>query len=150
MNYAEARKLSDGSGWHFTVQNDDRIWTHQCCRDPGPPATEEDAEKYGYEVGEPTLGKAHAPHATREEAEDCYRQWCLAKVEETLAFSDDVFPNWHGCEAVVEEKRCDTPTKGGARYNADHWPEHVPLCADHRTKEAVLAQVKVGTRSAYS
>jgi len=41
MNYMEARKLSDGSGWHMTIRNDDRIWTHSCCRTQVP-ATEED------------------------------------------------------------------------------------------------------------
>src|SRR3954470_8293171 len=109
MNYAEARQLSDGSGWHFTVMNDSRIWTAPCCRSPGPPATEEDMEKYGYKLGEPTIGKAHDPHPTQQEAEDCFKQWRLRQPVSL----DAKFGNWAGCEAVVDGlgertyKRCD-------------------------------------------
>lgn len=158
MNYQEARKLEDGSGWHMTVRNDDRIWTHSCCRDPGPPATDEDVEKYGYKLGEPTLGKPHAPHATREEAEDCYHEWRLRQIRETVEFSDEVFGDWQGCKAPGAHSRyhgedravCDTPTKGGARYRDDHHPEHVALCPDHRSIDVVLALVQRSTGSIYS
>ncbi len=127
MNYAEARQLSDGGGWHYTVRNDDRIWTHQCCLDPGPPATQDDVEKYGYQLGEPTLGKPHAPHATREEAEECYHAWRLRRIEETLAFSDEMFGDWTGCRALLDPERvaavasCATPA-----YHETH--RYCPSC----------------------
>lgn len=59
MNYYEARRLKDGSGWHFTGMNDGRIWPEGYCRD-------------------------HAAHGTREEAEECFRAYLLdGQQEET-------------------------------------------------------------------
>jgi hypothetical protein len=163
-----ARELSDGGGWHFTVKNDDRIWTHECCRDPGPPATEEDAERYGYTVGEPTLGKPHAPHATQEEAEACLQEWRLRQAAD---WDESAWSNWQGCEAPVdppdaetaariaacetpafhethrycpscpwtETQRCDQPTKKAACFRDVGGPVHVSLCDQHLTTETVVA-----------
>lgn len=59
MNYHEARKLKDKSGWHFTCMNDGHIWPEGYCRD-------------------------HDPHPTRQEAQECFRRYLLdGQCEET-------------------------------------------------------------------
>ena len=135
MNYAQARKLEDGSGWRFTVRNDDDIWTHECCRDPGPPATEE--SMYGYLPGELTLGEPHAPHATKEEAEDCYNRWRRNPDHIRL---DGGFGGWTGCEI------CDAPTKKAAVIRS----KYVALCEEHLTIEIALSTIKDITSVIYS
>lgn len=167
MNYAGARSLQDGAGWHYTVQNDGRTWAHVCCRDTRP-ATEEDVKEWPYgdlKVGDPLPGEPHAPHATKEEAEECYHEWRLRRVRETMEFGDDVFSSWEGCRAVVggaadfegddpDRERtmslCDAPTKGGARYRDDPWPDQVPLCEEHRSPEIVLSLVRRVSSQSYS
>src|ERR1041384_8439940 len=62
MNYHEARKLKDGSGWHFTCMNDDQIWPEGYCQD-------------------------HEAHETREEAEECFLRWLLDDISEE-SYSD--------------------------------------------------------------
>jgi hypothetical protein len=52
MNYYEARKLKDGSGWHWTGMNDSQIFPAGNCHE-------------------------HAAHETREEAERCFRRYLL-------------------------------------------------------------------------
>jgi hypothetical protein len=160
MNYMEARELSDHSGWRMTIRNDDRIWTHSCCREQVP-ATQEDVDRNAWmqmdwpKLGELIDGEPHPAHATREEAEECYHQWRLRKIEDSLEFDDAVFGDWQGCQAILEDQgekspRCDKPTKGGARYRDDHHPEQIALCPDHRDSERVLGQVGRVTSSWYS
>jgi hypothetical protein len=185
MNYAEARQLSSGNGWHFTVKNDDRIWTHECCRTTVP-ATEKDVADTEWiyhgklKVGDPISGPPHKPHGTRAEAGQCYHDWRMRKIRESVEFDDAVFGSWQGCIAIVgsnpeidncptpmyhethrycpscpwtedyEGEVCDQPTKGGARYRDDHSPEAVALCPEHRSVEVVLAQARVVTGSIYS
>jgi hypothetical protein len=132
MNYAQARPLEDASGWHFTVRNDDRIWPHPCCREPGPPATPDDVSKYGYELGAPTLGKAHAAHPTREEAEACLHRW---RLEQAGAWRETEWSNWTGCEV------CDEPTKKAATYRDVGGQHSISLCDEHRNAEQVRAYV---------
>jgi hypothetical protein len=129
VNYAEARQIEGGGGWHFTVRNDDRIWTHECCRDPGPPATPEDVERFGYRLGDPTLGKAHTPHATREEAEQCLHDW---RVRQAQAWEESDWSNWQGCEAGVDVPELDDETKAAIdacpsqAYHSTH--RYCPSC----------------------
>lgn len=130
MNYAEARRLSDGSGWHFTVRNDSNIWTHQCCCGEGPPATEEDVIKYGYRLGEPTLGPPHAPHATKEEADACCEAWQMRQAD---AWQESNFGDWGGCEY----EGCDNPTKHGANWRGLGGRVYVRLCDEHLNDDGV-------------
>lgn len=58
MNYYEARQRSDGSGWHYTCENDGQIWPVGYCRD-------------------------HEPHPTAQEAKDCFRQYLLDDISDT-------------------------------------------------------------------
>lgn len=162
MNYQEARKLSDGSGWHMTIRNDDRIWTHSCCREQVP-ATEDDVARLDWiyhgslKVGDLIDGDPHEPHATREGAEQHYHAWRLRRIEETLEFDDAISGDWTGCEAQIQIAdrpegftKCDKPTKGGARYRDDHHPETLALCPDHRDQEIVLGLIGRVTSSIYS
>jgi hypothetical protein len=169
VNYAQARSLADKSGWHYTVQNDGRVWTHSCCRTQVPATAEQVAElEWIYhgslKVGDLIDGPPHAPHATKEEAEECYHQWRLRRVAESIEFADDVFGEWQGCRAVegapdfegdepgreVTLSYCDAPSKGGARYRDDHHPEVLALCERHREAKHVLARIGRVTSSAYS
>lgn len=52
MNYYAARPRADGSGFHYTVRNDDRIWAVGYCAE-------------------------HPPHATAEGAQECFRRYLL-------------------------------------------------------------------------
>lgn len=53
MNYYEPREIQrDGTGWHYTCRNDNRIWAVGYCRD-------------------------HEGHTTPEEAIACYRLYQL-------------------------------------------------------------------------
>ena len=63
MNYYEARQTKDGTGWHFTCQNDADVWAVGNCRE-------------------------HPPHATREEAEQCYKASVLENLELGLLRDD--------------------------------------------------------------
>lgn len=147
MNYAEARKLEDGSGWHFTVRNDDRIWTHECCREEVV-AGLDDVERYR-ELGltltteDRIPGPPHAPHATREEAEACFNAW--RRDPEGVKLNAHMLADWTGC--VV----CDAPTKSLATHN-DIGRSYVgtALCDEHMTVENVLAQIKDITQVIYS
>lgn len=99
MNYYEARKLENGSGWHYTCRNDDRIWPVGYCAD-------------------------HEPHATAEEANDCFRRYLLDEI------SEESYEDWTGCEV------CDAPTKKGLTTRRPHGTGHA-LCDEHRTNEQV-------------
>jgi hypothetical protein len=57
VNYYEARKLKDGSGWHFTGMHNGQIWREGDCRN-------------------------HEPHATCKEAEECFHSYLLAGQKE--------------------------------------------------------------------
>lgn len=127
MNYGEARQRSDKSGWAFTIQNDDDIWTAPCCR-----TEEKDAEGY----------RAHK-HATREEAEACFNAW--RRDPQGIKLNDWEYGDWTSCEV------CGDPTKAAATHN-DLGGRYrgVALCADHMTVENVQARIEDITWSCYS
>ncbi len=106
-----------------------------------PPATYEAIEKFEYSLEEYAVGKPHAPHATREEAEECLQQWRLSRP---IEFSEKVWDNWSGCQAwlgaedtkeLLEAiKNCPTPF-----YHETHlycpscpWTEEVQKEPDQR------------------
>ncbi len=151
----------------MTVRNDDRVWAHSCCR-TRVPATEKDVAETEWiyhgslKVGDLIDGPPHEPHATRKEAEDCFHEWRIAQIKESVEFEDVVFTDWQGCRAVLgspdfegdedsgTRSFCDVPTKGGARYRDDRSPEVLALCTDHRDVAHVLAQAGRYTASTYS
>lgn len=97
MNYYAARPVIDGSGFHYTVRNDDHIWPVGYCED-------------------------HPPHATEEEAQECFRSYLLDGQ------CDVDYEDWTGC------KICDAPTKKGLTTRPPLGWEY-PLCDEHRTPE---------------
>lgn len=103
MNYYAARPRADGSGFHYTVRNDDRIWAVGYCAE-------------------------HSPHATVEEAQECFRRYLLDDPRE------ESYADWAGC--VV----CDAPTKEGlrTRYPLGYG---FAFCDEHRTVEQLEVRV---------
>jgi len=97
MNYYEARRLKDGSGWHFTCQNDGRVWPVGNCQE-------------------------HGPHATAEEARECFTAFLFEEIEE------ESYGDWTGCEV------CSEPTKRGLTARRP-LGDGYPLCDEHRTPE---------------
>jgi hypothetical protein len=76
VNYYEARKLKDGSGWHFTGFNkrprpDGECWPVGYCAE-------------------------HEAHAERWEAEECFRAYLLDGAQE------EEYGDWTGCEICAE------------------------------------------------
>lgn len=108
MNYYEARPLADGGGFHFTRRNDDLIHPVGCCAD-------------------------HGPHETREEANECFRQYLLDGAAE------ESYSDWTGCEV------CDAPTKKGLTTRRPLGNSH-PLCDAHRTAERLAELTPVPGR----
>lgn len=100
MNYYDARALADGSGWHFTSANR-RAGTHPV----------------GYCA-------EHGPHATADEARECFRRYLLDGQRETT------YADWTGCAW----DGCDTPTKKGLETRPP-LGDDFPLCDEHRTPE---------------
>lgn len=146
MNYAEARELTGGRGWHFTVKNDDRIWTHQCCRRMRP-ATAADIEDYrdmGFDLlpGELVPDGPHPPHATRAEAEACFNEW--RRAPERFVIEREVLGDWTGCRI------CDHPTKSVVCHRDAGGPHLIALCLAHLSIEIAASTVTDATRVAYS
>lgn len=108
MNYYEARQTKDKAGWHFTSMNDGQIWPVGYCAD-------------------------HEPHATPEEARECFRKYLLDGSRE-LTYAD-----WTGCEV------CDTPTKKALSTRPPLGNDHA-LCDEHRTLEQLEALTEAPER----
>lgn len=97
MNYAQARPLGDGSGWHFTVRNDSRIWRHPCC-------------------------DGHDPHPTAEDAERCLHTWRRAQAAE---WSEGMWASWESCWVCdTPTKFCATFRDLGMRERVTLCDEH--------------------------
>lgn len=99
MNYYEARQTKDGTGWHFTCQNGADVWAVGNCRE-------------------------HPPHATREEAEECY---CDAVLESLETFQRDP-------KHLLICAECKQPTHRFATTKDAGFAQRIPLCAIHNTR----------------
>ncbi len=122
MNYYEARKLSDGAGWHYTWMNDGTIWPVGYC---SPWQQCSDCEGQGCEQCEHkgiVKVEEHHVHETREEAEECFLRWLLDDI------SEESYSDWTGCEC------CGEPTKQGLTSRCP-LGQGFPLCDEHRTPE---------------
>ena len=136
MNYDEAREIP-GKGWRWTTMNNGIVRTAEpCIRHVGDesdpmwylkPSTEADWERC-------------EPHATREEAEQHFYDWCLSTVTE-IRLSGQMLRcvarlyRWDG---QLAEDCCGswTDTELGNRqlermFNGD------PLCDAHRDQETL-------------
>lgn len=104
MNYDQPRKLADGSGWHYTSRNDDRIFAIGYCRE-------------------------HPPHATEDEARRCYRDY---ELTERLRL-DGTIGDWNlcefpGCETLTNREAWLGGFGGGWRLCDEHRTREV--CAE--------------------
>lgn len=122
MNYDEARQTADGTGWHWTTKNDGRIRTAApCLRYVGSPDASYDSpyRKEDWELCE--------PHATKEEAERHFYDWCLSEVKEVAC-------SWASCRYPS----CDQPANkalGNSPFGMLF--SQLPLCDDHRNAESL-------------
>jgi hypothetical protein len=64
MNYYQARQLKTG-GWHFTCQNNNKVWPVGFCVE-------------------------HAAHKTKQEAESCYRSYVLSNVNFNILLTESL------------------------------------------------------------
>ena len=118
MNYYDALKLSDGSGYHYVSQNR-RTGTHPvgyCSR------YQDDGRGDVIDKGE-NWYREHV-HATPAEARECFRRYLLDGQRE------ESFGDWKGCEW----EGCDTPTKKGLTARPP-LGRGFALCDEHRTPE---------------
>lgn len=126
MNYAMARQMQSHAGkeggWHYTIQNDDQVWRHSCCRE---------------------CDRADDGHDTAEEAYECVYRYALRLAEK---WERCEYPEWRGC--VV----CDAPVKQGARWQGavPGWPEDAPFCDEHLTTAHVVERVNRPGQVTYS
>lgn len=107
MNYYQARQRLSDKTWHFTCMNDGQIWAVGDCRN-------------------------HAGHATKEEAEECYRKYLLNNKLHLDRKREDTKQ-----KCVV----CGEWTQSYAEVDMEQWP----LCDSHRTKEHVDKLLKPKT-----
>jgi hypothetical protein len=107
MNYYAARRLRSETdtgateGWHFTRMNDGHIQPVGYCAE-------------------------HYPHATADEACECFRRYLLDLIVE------ETYSDWTGCEFLVDGQKCDTPTKRGLSSRPPLGHDYA-LCDEHRT-----------------
>jgi hypothetical protein len=95
-------------GWHYTCHNDNqrRTWAVGYCAE-------------------------HDPHATKREAEECYRKH---ELDKTLRFLPDV--PLRGGTTLQECAECEAITTGFASIGHGI-PQFIPLCETHRTRPMV-------------
>lgn len=143
MNYYDALKLSDGSGYHYVSQNRrsgthpvgycSRIWPCPECGDFGKADCEACCGKGYIEKDEQHV------HATADEARECFRTYLMDGWREVE------YGDWRGCEYLVPtgesddmgggiRVKCDKPTKKGltSRPPLGHG---YALCDEHCTYE---------------
>ena len=125
MNYDEAREVP-GKGWHWTTMNNGIVRTAEpCIRHVGD---ESDPMWYLKPSTEAAWERCE-PHATQEEAERHFYDWCLSTVAEIRLSGQMRRCRMDGC-------RTWTGTELGNRqmerlFNGD------PLCAAHRNRETL-------------
>jgi hypothetical protein len=108
MNYDQPRQLKDGTGWHYTSMNDGQVWAVGYCRN-----------------------HLDQPHATEDEARDCYTRYLL---DNNLHLDGRDADTWHRCKAA---EGCETLTDRFAGIRP--WGPDWSLCDDHRDREHVAA-----------
>ena len=134
MNYDEARPLKAG-GWHWTTMNDGVVRTAQpCIRHVG-----EKSDPFWYmQPSKPEDWVCCEPHATREEAERHFYDWCLSTVEESRMSDQQLRCRVAGCDGWSDVLLGNRQL--GHLFNGD------PLCEAHRSKDqlALLHPFKPG------
>lgn len=144
MNHYAPRQREDNKKWHYTCENDGRIWpvgycgAYRTCPEcngklhvDGEPCTRCAKEGIGPTGAVRVPDEERCPgHDTAAEACEHYRQYLLNERTHEVEFGD-----WTGCQ------ECDAPTKKGYAVGA---VETVALCDEHRTPETLAKHVTVG------
>lgn len=141
MNYYDARKRQDTEKYDYTRMNDGHISPVGFCAErtlcdcatfESSFRPKDDCEVCG--------GKGRVPnpdycgsHDTEEEARACFRRYLLSEPEEID------YSGWEGCQAMVDGKKCDEPTKHGMRGMRSPLAAEFALCDEHRTAEVLEA-----------
>lgn len=114
MNVAEARQLTDGSGWHWTTNG---VPSQPCRQHVG----DESDPMWYLKPSTAADWKLCEPHATKEDAERHYWEWSLGRTRENS------YTSAHKCEVCGEwtNRTIETP----------FYPSFVMswLCDAHRT-----------------
>ena len=124
MNYDEAREIP-GKGWHWTTMNNGVVRTaHPCIQIP----------EMSFEdlMRKPLMGTDITrcpPHATKEEAERHYYDWCLSTVTEIELSNQQLRCRAEGCEAWTDTELGNRQLE--RMFNGD------PLCDAHRNRETL-------------
>jgi hypothetical protein len=129
MNYDEAREIP-GKGWHWTTMNNGVVRTAQpCIRHVG-----DESDPFWYmKPSNESAWERCEPHATKEQAERHFYDWCLSTVTEIKLGEQQLRCRAPGCEAWTDTELGNRQL--GRMFNGD------PLCEAHRTRE-VLAQIR--------
>ena len=129
MNYDKAREVP-GKGWHWTTMNDGIVRTAEpCSRHVGD---ESDPMWYMKPSNESDWQRCE-PHATRDEAERHFYDWCLETVAETRMGDQQLRCRMPDCAEWTDTVLGNLQDE--RLFNGD------PLCEAHRTRE-VLAQIR--------
>lgn len=140
MNYAEARQRKDDLRWDWTNMNDKRVWPVGYCagwRD----WTEDMAKRIGMSLEDikrrqdtedgPTKGKFHGDgHATKEEAERCFYEYSLDRVQQASLKGTQKVCQFPGCGDWTSHA-LESPGMDGL------FPPTM-LCHAHRNREGLM------------
>jgi hypothetical protein len=179
LNYAQARLRQSDGRWDWTVRNDDLIRPTGYCRGWDDTPLDEVAARIGMPLAmleqdraqhEPFRDKYHTDgHATKQEAERCFRDYQLDhELHELRGPSDEQ----HRCQAMW--RYVDKEQQGRVVATVEHyepagpescmqWTQHAMaiggystdltwLCDGHRKRDifGALHPFRAGTSSAYS
>jgi hypothetical protein len=140
VNYDEARAIP-GKGWHWTTMRDGVVRTAEpCIRHVG----DETHPLWYMQPSKPEEWERCEPHATREEAERHYYDWCLSTATDIQLADQQLRCRAEGCEAWTDTELGNRQLE--RMFNGD------PLCAEHRTRDvlATLHPFTPGLRSVHS
>jgi hypothetical protein len=101
MRHNTAAQKGDGGGWHYASMSN----------------------RGGYPLG---YCDDHEPHATADEARECYGQWRRDHIQ-----LDGKSSNWMDCRV------CGAATKSSVRVAGDGY-SFAPLCDEHLTTEHAI------------
>lgn len=126
MNYDEAREIP-GKGWHWTTMNNGVVRIAQPCITILKPF---DPGSLDFSLRPSDIVRC-PPHATREEAERHYYDWCLSTVTEIKLGEQQLRCRAPSCEAWTDTLLGNRQLE--RMFNGD------PLCDEHRTRETLAA-----------
>lgn len=95
-----------------------------------------DGAGWHYVAGQIPLGYCadHGPHATEDEARECYARWQRDHVAIRKT------SQWHNCEHGKHPDRCPNPANNVAEVRGQYMSDMSMLCDEHATLEhAIIA-----------